>query len=25
LLIYPAQIINEYGTAGEWMDITEGP
>lgn len=25
LLIYPAQVINEYGTAGEWLDITERP
>ena len=25
LIIYPAQVVNEYGRASEWLDITEGP
>lgn len=24
LIIYPAQVINEFGTAGEWLDINQG-
>ena len=25
LIIYPAQVINEFGTAGEWLDFTTAP
>jgi hypothetical protein len=25
MIIYPAQVINEFGTAGEWLEITSAP